>query len=195
MLSDDDYKIILSDRGIFMNEETKKCPSCGEAYDDELLIVCLNCGAELHSNHSCDAPVKYGPFSAYKAMFKRAFDFRGRSSRSEYWFAYLFNALVVIMFSVAMICVDIMAAQALEESGEAAQIYVNIFRVIDYVFTVYAFVLLVPQLSLIVRRLHDSGLNGAFASLVLFGVFGMAVLMIPLARKGTSGPNRYGPPV
>jgi len=78
-------------------DDSKRCPSCGMAYDDDNLIVCLGCGAELHAMTSNDKK-KYNLISAYKAMFAKFFDFRSRSSRGEYWWAYLANAIIVVIF-------------------------------------------------------------------------------------------------
>ena len=38
--------------------------------------------------------------SCYIDFWKRAFDFRGVASRSQYWFAVLFNMIVVFLFGI-----------------------------------------------------------------------------------------------
>ena len=171
--------------------ESKKCPSCGTAYDDDNLIVCLECGAELHTAPGSEKK-KYNLISAYKAMFAKFFDFRSRSSRGEYWWAYLANAIVLLVFTGALIGIDYLAACDLTAAGEVRKIYVTIFDIVNYASLVYGFVVLIPQLALIVRRLHDTGRSSVMALLLFAAPIGSAILMALLAMKGNCGANRYG---
>ncbi len=161
------------------------------AYDDDNLIVCLGCGAELHPA-TPDEKKKYNLFTAYKAMFAKFFDFRSRSSRAEYWWAYLANAIVVLIFTGALLAIDYAAAANLTASGEVSQAYRIAFDIVNYASLVYSFVVLIPQLALIVRRLHDTGRSAVMALLLFAAPIGSAVLMILLAMKGNRGANRFG---
>ena len=38
--------------------------------------------------------------SAYKTFWTKAFDFKGRSSRSEYWWAYLANFIIIFLLAI-----------------------------------------------------------------------------------------------
>ena len=73
---------------------------------------------------------------AYKKLWTRAFDFRGRSTRSDYWWAVLANLLV----SYALLALGSYIAEA--------------FLGIYYL---YIFAALIPGLSLVIRRVHDAG--------------------------------------
>ncbi|MBR2404444.1 MAG: DUF805 domain-containing protein [Clostridia bacterium] len=171
--------------------ESKRCPSCGMAYDDDNLIVCLGCGAELHTLPTGDNK-KYNLISAYKAMFTKFFDFSSRSSRGEYWWAYLANAIVVLFFALALVGIDHLAAVNLTASGDVRQVYKTAFDIVNYASAVYGFVILIPQLALIVRRLHDTGRSAVMALLLFAAPIGSAILMILLAMKGNRGANRFG---
>jgi len=172
-------------------DESKRCPSCGMAYDDDNLIVCLGCGAELHAMTSNDNK-KYNLISAYKAMFAKFFDFRSRSSRGEYWWAYLANAIIVVIFTIALLVIDHLAAVNLTATGEVRQVYKTAFDIVNYVSAVYSFVVLIPQLALIVRRLHDTGRSAVMALLIFAAPIGSVLLIILLAMKGNRGANRFG---
>ena len=172
-------------------DDIKKCPSCGMAYDDDNLIVCLGCGAELHTAPNGDKK-KYNLITAYKAMFAKFFDFRSRSSRGEYWWAYLANAIVLLIFTGALFGIDYLAGSDLTAAGEVRKVYITAFDIVNYVSLVYGFVVLIPQLALIVRRLHDTGRRAVMALLLFAAPIGSAVLMILLAMKGNRGTNRFG---
>lgn len=55
-------------------------------------------------------------------------------------------------------------------------------------------VLLVPSVTLLVRRLHDTGRSGWTAWLFLIPAFGLLILMLFLAQPSDTASNRYGPP-
>lgn len=84
------------------------------------------------------------------SAFKNCANFNGRARRSEYWYFSLFNLLVVaavIMLS-AIICA---IAQDLTVMGTALSL-----------LGIYALAVLLPNLSVTCRRLHDVGKSGAY---------------------------------
>lgn len=104
--------------------------------------------------------------------FRRYFDFRTRSSRSEYWWWTLFAILVGI------------AAIILDEVlfGGAA--------VLD---TISSLALLLPGLAVSIRRLHDVDRSGWWF-LIVFTVVGIIFpLLYWYIKPGTLGTNKYGP--
>ena len=72
---------------------------------------------------------------AYKRLWTRAFDFQGRSTRGDYWWATLASTIIVL------IVIALMAAA--EEFA--------------YLFILYVFAGLIPNLSLSIRRVRDAG--------------------------------------
>jgi uncharacterized membrane protein YhaH (DUF805 family) len=95
--------------------------------------------------------------------------FIGRSSRSAYWWFYLFNLIAVIVAYV----IDV----ALGTSG------------IFYGLTALA--LLLPNLAVSVRRLHDTGRSGWWLLIALIPLIGAIVLLVFFVQ-GSDGPNRWG---
>lgn len=175
-----------------MDNHNISCPACGACYDNQNLIVCPSCGADLHP-YIVGAPQKYNIFTAYISMFKRFSDFKGRSRRSEFWYAYLANFIIIFVMVGLLMIIDYLAVRDSGGSGEFAHKYVNAFNIVYFIFNVYAFVTLVPQIALIIRRLHDTGRSALYALFMLLAPVGSAVLMVFLAFKGTSGYNKYGP--
>ena len=147
--------------------------------------------------------------NAYKAFWKRYFDFKGRTSRGNYWWAVLaqFIATFLVGFIAGML--DISALQ-----------------------TLWSLIILIPGIAMCVRRLHvidrpgwwiilmyvpliltmasitmttaslllntDSTAAGGFGLLTM--VLGIITLiaavyfLILFIRKGTEGTNRHGMP-
>ncbi len=54
--------------------------------------------------------------------------------------------------------------------------------------------LLLPSITVLVRRLHDLDRSGWFAFVALIPGVGLLILLVVLALPGTDGSNRYGAP-
>ena len=112
--------------------------------------------------------------------FKRYLDFKGRSTRSEYWyfilFYYIFLALIFVVFSHYGIgFIDFM--------GEQYNIWVMI----------YFIVLFIPTLSITVRRVHDVGLSGWWLiGFYLVPIFGKIAQLFFTLQDSQSVENKYG---
>jgi uncharacterized membrane protein YhaH (DUF805 family) len=108
----------------------------------------------------------------YFDVFKRAFDFGGRSRRAEYWYFVLFNFIVSIAFAAISAMI-----------GDKRNI-------LGYL---YAFFGLIPAIALHVRRLHDIG-KSAWNLLFLFiPILGPVVLIVFSLFDSDIGLNAYGP--
>lgn len=80
---------------------------------------------------------------AIKLFFTRAFDFKGRSRRKEYWYVVLANYLIQIPFVVFTIVALV--------SGE------NVQPEPFVILALFSVVCVIPSISLTLRRLHDIG--------------------------------------
>ena len=89
-------------------------------------------------------------FQAYKAFWKRGFsDWKGTSSRSEFWLATLFNLiLLVVPLFVILFC------QAI---GVKDQSVLTFFMVVLCLLALYGLAVFIPTLSMGIRRFHDFG--------------------------------------
>ena len=174
-----------------MKNEKIICPHCFKVIDDENLIICTHCGSELHPLKWHEGK-KYNIFSAYRAMFAKMFDFSSRSGRGEYWYAYLANFIVSLVFAFLLFALYYIIYNNLTPLGIANEVWLKAFDVINYLSLVYSLVLFIPQLSLTVRRLHDTNRSAIFALLLFAAPIGSIVLAFFLFQRGTHGLNRYG---
>jgi uncharacterized membrane protein YhaH (DUF805 family) len=113
--------------------------------------------------------------AAISSFWKNYVNFQGRARRSEYWFATLFLTLVSI--PVAVISFD---AQTMTYGP---------------LYWLWAAAVLLPGISLVVRRLHDTGKSGWFYLLVLIPFVGAIVLLVFMVMDSQPGANKYGNPV
>lgn len=90
-------------------------------------------------------------------------DFKGRASRAEYWWFYLFSTLLMMALGI----------------------------VSDTLSTVASFALLLPNLSVTARRLHDRDLSGWWMLLPLT-IIGIIPFIWFMLRSSEPAPNRYG---
>jgi uncharacterized membrane protein YhaH (DUF805 family) len=123
-------------------------------------------------------------------------DFTGRARRKEFWL------FMLLMFVVSLIATAI--ESVLGMNGMILGTYGPLTLIL-------AIALLTPQLSVSVRRLHDTNRSGWWvllgfvpvATMLLSGITGIGVLnLLALAAlvllyffilEGTKGPNQYGP--
>jgi len=89
---------------------------------------------------------------------------RGRASRAEYWWWVLFNAVVQLLLGDGLLGV------------------------------LLVLVLVVPSVTVLVRRLHDRELSAWFLLVALIPAVGLLILLATLLLPGTPTSNRYGPP-
>ena len=115
-------------------------------------------------------------FTAYK----RSLDFKGRSNRTEYW---LFILTYVIAL-VAAIVVDILLFNGLENMTSLG--------VTGPAYWLVILALLIPGLSVSIRRLHDTNRSGWWILISLIPLIGGLVYFVFSLLPGTQGPNRFG---
>ena len=80
---------------------------------------------------------------AYKLFWTKAFDFKGVSTRSQFWWAYLANVIVLtalyILFSIAYLINEVLGTLAI------------------FLYTAYQLGQLIPFISICIRRTRDMG--------------------------------------
>ncbi len=117
--------------------------------------------------------------------FKKAFDFRSRSTRPEYWYFVLFNIIFTI---VAMIADRVLGTTISIETfaGEQDLGY-------GYIYILNALVFFIPGLSVSVRRLHDVGKSGWMLLVILIPLIGAIWLLVLAVKDSQPGENKWGP--
>ena len=111
---------------------------------------------------------------AVRSGFSNYATFRGRASRSEFWWWQLF----VVLGGLAGALLDVFANSATFAGSP--------FETLFWVATV------VPDLAVTVRRLHDTDSSGWWIFLALIPLVGMIVLIVWWCLEGSKGYNRFG---
>ena len=145
-------------------------------------------------------------FSAQKRLWAGIFDYKGTSTRKEYWFAFLFHAILgILAFICMLISVGIFFLQDFLDAYILLTIVHYILLVPAVLIFLYLLISIVPWIALTVRRLRDAGKSGWWTFLLLFVGIGHIILLFLCALgSGIAGGvffaqnNRpatvYGPP-
>ncbi len=124
------------------------------------------------------------------APLRKYADFYGRATRTEYWLFFLFRVLLFIglLIPVGFLTVSDSGPNA---DGDASAL--GVFGGLILLIGALVYVaLLIPELAVTVRRLHDQDLSGWLVLLTL-APFGGLVLFVFMLLRGTQGTNRHGP--
>lgn len=114
---------------------------------------------------------------AIRSCFSKYATFSGRAPRSEYWYFALLNIAVNIVLSGLL-------------SASAGNDGAGLFAIL---LIVYSLAVVLPAISVSVRRLHDTDKSGWWFWIAVVPVVGSLILLILFVQKGTQGPNRFGP--
>ncbi|WP_260469014.1 DUF805 domain-containing protein [Streptococcus intermedius] len=127
-------------------------------------------------------------FTAYKKFWTHYADFEGKSTRSDYWWSVLCNALITLPFGIiafGSIMTAIFSAiqqAAYYEGGSGFDPSVFIAGLgstffILILLSLFGIATLVPNLAIIVRRLRDAGYHWAF---IFLYVGPMLLMWVPI---------------
>ena len=114
-------------------------------------------------------------FESYKLAWQNFANFKERARCSDYWNFVLSN--IIIVFGLSLISAPLMAV-------------VGFFCEIP--LFLYWLAILIPSLSLLVRRLHDVGKEWYFIFLSLIPLVGSIILLVWCAGDGEKVPNKFG---
>ena len=105
-----------------------------------------------------------------RSFFINWSDFNGRSSRSEHNWILLFSLIVNILFYLIGIFLGVILYVSNETSSLSSLILVIIVFLISTIVLIASLFLLIPTISLTIRRIHDIGFSGWY--LLLFILVG-----------------------
>lgn len=129
---------------------------------------------------------------AVKLFFVRYVDFQGRSRRAEYWWVVLFQVIVFGVLGLLLLTLGGFDPET-GAMGPLAFVFLGIMGL-------FGLAVIIPNISLFVRRLHDINLTGwIYPALVVVGLIPLIGLVASIAQlviaciPGTAGENKYGP--
>ena len=124
---------------------------------------------------------------AIKRGFKKYATFSGRASRSEYWWWALFSFIVYVVLRVPAYVLGIATSSDGGRTPGAAAIPLIILMII------FSLAIIVPNLALTVRRLHDAGYSGWLVLLGLVPYVGGLILLIFTVLPSSPAGVKYDP--
>ena len=103
-------------------------------------------------------------FNYFLRVLRRAFDFNTRSSRAEFWWFSLFEVLI----SVAIIII------------------------LPMLSTLFSLIILIPAISVAIRRLHDIKKSGWWLLTIFIPLIGAILLLIFFIKPSDPASNQWG---
>ncbi|MEZ5213153.1 DUF805 domain-containing protein [Gordonia sp. (in: high G+C Gram-positive bacteria)] len=127
-----------------------------------------------------------GFIPAVKRGFTKYVTFTGRASRAEFWWWTLgVSIITVVLYILTMV--------GLLSAGTRASGPPIMGIVFGILLLVWVLAIILPEIAITVRRLHDAGFSGWFYLLHLIPIGGVVVLVMCIMP---TSPNaaQYGPP-
>lgn len=124
-----------------------------------------------------NAPRAMKFIEAVKFGYQNYANFKGRASRSEYWFW-------VLHYWIAAIWLGLVSY---------VPVILNITDTPVQLGTLFLLGIFVPSIARATRRLHDINKSGALMLLGLIPIAGQIILLVWFCTDGDVGANRYGP--
>ena len=113
---------------------------------------------------------------AYKKFWKGYVDFEGRSTRSDYWFAYLANMLTFVAFYVLLFVFGVIAG------ATGSDFLAVISLILLLIFFAYGIAACLPGIAVTVRRLRDAGYNWPYIFVAFIPFVGGIILIVLLCK-------------
>jgi uncharacterized membrane protein YhaH (DUF805 family) len=113
----------------------------------------------------------------YREVWRKRLEINGRAGRREYWIFALYN----FIFAVCAALLD--------------NIFGTNFTDLPYGFLYFLYLLtvLIPSLTVTIRRLHDTDKSGWMLLLLLIPFIGTIWIFILTVLKGDPNDNKFGP--
>lgn len=163
------------------------CKNCGSENLSDAKF-CAGCGAEIDTANNTssasganDTPtVTFGIDCFMETLKERYAKFDGRATRTEFWCFQLFGFLAEL---VAIVLVGVLASAGGDKDG------VGVGGVIALVVIL---ALVIPYISVTIRRLHDTGRSGWWSLINLVPYIGFVIVFVLCALESEPNTNRYG---
>ena len=113
---------------------------------------------------------------AYKKFWKGYVDFTGRSTPSDYWFAFSAHVLIFFAWYLLLAVFERMAA----ETGSSDLFTIGVIFLL--IFFAYGIATVLPGIAITVRRLRDAGCNWLYIFIPLIPFVGIFIFIFLLCQ-------------
>ena len=139
---------------------------------------------------SLSAPLYGASFGqAFKRFWQKYATFTGRASRSEYWWWYLAAAIVGLVLSVLY---NVLALPGSSIDTRTGMFTPGPGAVLPLILiSIWGLAILIPQLAITVRRLHDANYAGWFILLGLIPFVGWIILLVFVLLPSNPAGSRF----
>lgn len=140
---------------IIENSSMGACPNCGKDITGFIMPAhCPHCGYEL----ALPPEDRANLWKNFVFSMKKSFTLRGRATRMEYWSFVLFENIILYVLSgiMTMLIVSALPVFTPEDTDMLGMI---LFLMVIFIPTV---LMMIPYVSVSVRRLHDIGASGVW---------------------------------
>lgn len=114
--------------------------------------------------------------AAFKKFWKGYVDFKGRSTRSDYWFVY--SAHVLIFFAFYLL--DAVFERMAYETGSMDVFTISVILLL--IFFAFGIAAVLPGIAITVRRLRDAGYNWPYIFIPLIPFVGIFIFIFLLCQ-------------
>lgn len=119
---------------------------------------------------------------AWKRFWRKYADFTGRASRSEFWWAYL--GVVITVFAAYFLLLFVsLGGFAIASNSDIAVGTGLVAMLLSMLLFAGYIALILPLISISVRRLHDAGYPGTYYLLGFIPIAGGIILLVYLASE------------
>jgi uncharacterized membrane protein YhaH (DUF805 family) len=122
----------------------------------------------------------------YIQFWKRAFDFKGVASRPQYWWPVITNFILLTIIGLIMLLIDGIIGFSLG----LVDLSYSMGTLYNMVLGFISLFLIIPSISLTVRRLHDHNFSG-WLYLISFIPFGGLVIFVFTCMSTVKENNRW----
>lgn len=116
-------------------------------------------------------------FDAVAKCYRNYAVFKGRASRSEFWYGFL----TFLLFAWPLL---------LAETQDGTW-----FTILSFIYFILTISIILPLFAVWTRRMHDVGKSGWAWLFIFLPIGGLIVLLIWLTKEGKQEVNKYGEPV
>jgi uncharacterized membrane protein YhaH (DUF805 family) len=168
------------------HSEARFCNSCGKPTNpsQSVPLQAIHTAPAVQAYAAKLAPQPMKIDQAIKSAFTKFAVFKGRASRSEYWYFALFANVTPYLL--------IFVGEYLQGQSTSYNMY-RFFGLFGYAALAIFFASIIPSLACAVRRLHDTSHSGGAIFLSLIPIVGPIILIVWLSTAGEPFDNKYGP--